>query len=84
MITDAILQIFIGLLNGLISILPTGGVFPSQVTTAVANISQVVHMFDDIIPMASMMSAILFLITVNLAIFAFVSARFIIGIIRGN
>lgn len=84
MITNAILQLFIGLYSGLVSILPQGGSFPSQVGVAVTNASHLIHMFDDIIPMTTVIDVILFLITINLAIFVFFTVKLFINLVRGN
>jgi len=84
MITNAILQLFIGLYSGLISILPAGGSFPAEVGVAVTNASHLIHMFDDIIPMTTVIDVILFLITVNLAIFVYFTVKLFINTVRGN
>lgn len=84
MITDAILSIFIYLFSIIITILPSGGAFPVEITNAVTSASSIIHMFDAIVPMVSIINAILFLVTINLAIFAFWSIKFVINTIRGN
>lgn len=84
MITDAIISLFINLIQFLIDILPTGGSFPTGVTEGVEGVSHIIHMFDAIIPMQSIIDGLIFLVTVNIAIFVFFSTKMVFNFIRGN
>jgi hypothetical protein len=84
MITDALLFFITLLLEGLISLLPSGGGFPSQVDSAIINISSYFHSFDDLVPMNEFFIAISFLITINLALFIVWSTMWVFNYIRGN
>ncbi len=83
MITSAIIDFFRILLETLLGILPSGGSFPASVNTAVNNLSSVIHSMDFIIPTNAFMSAFIFLVSIQIAIFGMWSFITIFRLIRG-
>jgi hypothetical protein len=83
MITNAILSFVLLLINGLLALLPQGGTFPASVTNAVENLGKTMHALDFIFPINSFMAAFIFLVSVQIAIFAVWSIIIIMRFVRG-
>jgi len=83
MITDALLSFILLLVNGFIALLPAGGSFPAGVTNAVSNLGKTMHSLDFLFPVNAFMSAFIFLVSIQIAIFGVWSIITIMRFVRG-
>jgi len=84
MIIDGILFLINQILSGMVSLLPTSSGFPSQVDNAINNVAGYIHTWDDLVPSDDIFDAILFLISINIAIFSVWGTLWVFKYIRGN
>jgi len=79
MITDALISIALFVADLIIGILPSGGTLPASVHSAAASLGGYLAVFDPLVPVGTLISALTLVFSVEIGIFAFRSARWIIS-----
>lgn len=79
MITTAFINLGYNIIAGFISLFPSGGGFPTAWHTAIEALGGYLHILDPLVPISILLSCVLFLFTVEVAIFGFKTFRWIMG-----
>jgi len=79
MITDAILNIAYFAVSGLVSALPAGGGFPSEVHAAATALGGYAGVLDSILPIPTLLATTTLVFTFELAIFGFKTAKWLLS-----
>jgi len=74
-----LLTLFYYIVNFLIGLLPTGGVWPTEVHSAFTTLGGYIGIFDAFIPITIMLYCLTTLFSVEIVIFGFKTVRWIAG-----